>query len=227
MAAKTTARPKTPDQPKSQNGSKAQEVPTEAKTSKTNLAALKAPKARKATKVAKVAKVAKTKHTIKKPGRAKALVEKNILALAEGKIPLITKRLQIKPESPALAKLAANRRSASNSKTTNPPRSPVARLRTNLGLTQPIFARMLGVSARSIAGWETGLPINETSRRRLVEIERLLDSLQNVMQPEFIPRWLVTPSEGLGNLSPIEALERGHNDRLWRTIFLLGSGLPI
>ena len=47
------------------------------------------------------------------------------------------------------------------------------------------------------------------------------------MKADFLPRWLVTPNEGLGGISPVEALERGESDRLWRAVFLLGSGLPI
>jgi DNA-binding XRE family transcriptional regulator len=103
---------------------------------------------------------------------------------------------------------------------------PAARTRKELGVTQAVFARMIGVSARSIAAWERGGAINEAALCRLREMERLAAALRKVMRADFIPRWLVTPNEGLGKLSPIEVLERGENDRLWRTVFLLGSGLP-
>jgi DNA-binding XRE family transcriptional regulator len=99
--------------------------------------------------------------------------------------------------------------------------------RKELGVTQAILARMIGVSTRSIATWERGGPINEAFVRRLRELERLAAALKKVMRADFIPRWLITPNEGLGNLSPIETLERGENDRLWRTVFLMGSGLPL
>jgi DNA-binding XRE family transcriptional regulator len=103
----------------------------------------------------------------------------------------------------------------------------IAGVREELGVTQTVFARMLGVSLRSVAGWESGGPINESSLRRVTEMSRLAASLRSVMREEFVPRWLVTPNEGMGGISPVEALERGENDRLWRSVFLLGSGLPI
>jgi transcriptional regulator with XRE-family HTH domain len=103
----------------------------------------------------------------------------------------------------------------------------VAAARRELGVTQEIFARMIGVSARSIAGWERGSAINDGFYRRVLEMERLAKVLKKAMKTSFIPRWLATPSEGLGGLSPIETLERGQNDRFWRTVFLLGSGLPV
>src|SRR5262245_19742861 len=70
--------------------------------------------------------------------------------------------------------------------------------RKELGVTQAIFARMIGVSSRSIASWESGGPINEASVRRLLEMARLAAALKKVMRADFIPRWLVTPNEGLG-----------------------------
>jgi DNA-binding XRE family transcriptional regulator len=103
----------------------------------------------------------------------------------------------------------------------------VAKTRRELGITQEIFARMIGVSARSVAGWEKGSPINEGSYRRVREMERLASTLKQVMKADFIPQWLVTPNEGMGGISPVQALESGANDRFWRSVFLLGSGLPL
>jgi hypothetical protein len=71
------------------------------------------------------------------------------------------------------------------------------------------------------------LRINDVSLRRVKELNRLAVQLAKVMKADFIPLWLVTPNEGLGGLAPVEAMERGENDRLWRTVFLLGSGIPI
>jgi DNA-binding XRE family transcriptional regulator len=103
----------------------------------------------------------------------------------------------------------------------------VLKARKGLGVTQEVFARMIGVSARSVAGWEAGRPINEASRRRIREMMRLASSLREVMRPRFVPQWLIRPNEALGGLSPVQVLEHGETDRLWRTVFLLGSGLPI
>ena len=99
--------------------------------------------------------------------------------------------------------------------------------RQRLGVTQEIFARLVGVSQRSVSGWESGRPINDVSLQRLKELRRLAIDLEKVMKTEFIPSWLVAPNEGMGGISPVEAMERGEHDRLWRAVFFLGSGIPI
>lgn len=50
----------------------------------------------------------------------------------------------------------------------------VVALRLRLGYTQSEFAGRLGVSPRTVEGWETGHHI--PSRRALAKIERLIES---------------------------------------------------
>lgn len=102
----------------------------------------------------------------------------------------------------------------------------VAEVRSGLGVTRELFARLTGFSVRAIAGWEAGRPISEAGRRRVQEMKRLRDLLAEGMQAEFIPAWLETPCEGLEGLKPVEVLERGEADRLWRVALLIGSGMP-
>ena len=47
------------------------------------------------------------------------------------------------------------------------------------------------------------------------------------MREDFIPHWLVSPNDGLGGISPIEAMERGEGGRVCASVFLLGSGTPL
>ena len=102
----------------------------------------------------------------------------------------------------------------------------VAEVRAGLGVTREMFARLTGFSVRAIAGWEAGRPVSEAGRRRILEMRRLHELLAGGMRPEFIARWLETPCEGLGGLKPVEVLERGETDRLWRVALLIGSGMP-
>jgi hypothetical protein len=102
----------------------------------------------------------------------------------------------------------------------------VAEVRAGLGVTREFFARLTGFSVRAIAGWEAGRPLGEAGRRRILEMGRLRDLLAEGMRPEFISRWLESPCEGLGGLKPVEVLERGEADRLWRVALLIGSGMP-
>lgn len=102
----------------------------------------------------------------------------------------------------------------------------VADVRSGLGVTRELFARLTGFSVRATTGWEAGRPISEPGLRRVKEMARLRAALADGMREEFIPQWLETPCEGLGGLKPVEVLERGEVDRLWRVVLLIGSGMP-
>ena len=102
----------------------------------------------------------------------------------------------------------------------------VADVRSGLGVTRELFARMTGFSVRAISGWEVGRPVSEPGLRRVKEMKRLRDALAEGMRKEFISQWLEASCEGLGGLKPVEVLERGETDRLWRVVLLIGSGMP-
>ncbi len=100
-------------------------------------------------------------------------------------------------------------------------------LRERLGLTRDTFAGMLPVSTRSLADIEAGKhPPSDATARRLTELERLIDALSEVINPAAIGEWLKTPNSAFGGLKPLEVIDRGETDRLWRMIFLLRSGTP-
>lgn len=101
----------------------------------------------------------------------------------------------------------------------------VAALREKLRLPRRVFSRLTGFSERAIADWESGKPISEPGLRRLREIERLRDRLVEVVSTESIPQWLDTPNKAFGNLKPLEVIERGEIDRLWKMLFYLESGV--
>jgi DNA-binding transcriptional regulator YiaG len=102
----------------------------------------------------------------------------------------------------------------------------VLEVRSALGVTRELFARMTGFSVRAISGWEAGRPLSEPARARMMEMKRLAETLARGIRAEFIPNWLESPCDGLGGSKPVEILERGERDRLWRTVLLIGSGMP-
>ena len=55
---------------------------------------------------------------------------------------------------------------------------------------------------------------------------RLQDALSGVMHADYVGEWLTTPNDAFGGLKPIEVIERGEVDRLWRMIYQLESGMP-
>jgi DNA-binding transcriptional regulator YiaG len=97
-------------------------------------------------------------------------------------------------------------------------------LRGDFGLTRKTLARMTGLSERTLASWETGAKLGEAAQRHITAIERLLHALAAVVHKEAIADWLDKPNDAFGDLKPVEVLERGEADRLWRMIYFLGSG---
>jgi transcriptional regulator with XRE-family HTH domain len=102
----------------------------------------------------------------------------------------------------------------------------VRELREQLGLTQDLFARLAGLSVRTVADWEGGRAPGAARAQRLNEIRRLQRALAGVMRPDFIGPWLKRPNEAFSGLKPIEVVERGEVDRIWRMIYELESGIP-
>jgi transcriptional regulator with XRE-family HTH domain len=100
-----------------------------------------------------------------------------------------------------------------------------AALRSKLGIPRKVFSRLTGFSERVIANWESGKPMSEPSLRRIREIERLRDRLAEVVSAEAIPTWLDTPNPAFEGLKPLEVIERGEVDRLWKMLFYLESGV--
>ncbi len=104
--------------------------------------------------------------------------------------------------------------------------SKVAEFRRVLQLTQPEFARLVPISVRSLASLEAGAAPTEAIGRKLIELERLANSLAEVMRQETIGTWLKTPNPAFDGLKPVEVIERGEIDRLWSMIYFLRSGVP-
>ena len=104
--------------------------------------------------------------------------------------------------------------------------SSAAQLREKLTLTQPQFARLLSTSVRTLVTLESGKIPTETLARRLTELERLTNSLSEVIRKDSLGQWLQTPNRSYNGSKPIEVIERGESDKLWEMIFLLRSGVP-
>lgn len=99
-------------------------------------------------------------------------------------------------------------------------------LRTRLQLSQPVFARLLPVSVRTLATLESGTPPTEVVGRRLKELQRLTNALTEVIRKESLGWWLQNPNPAFDGLKPLEVIDRGESDRLWSMIYFLRSGVP-
>lgn len=102
----------------------------------------------------------------------------------------------------------------------------VSVLREGLHVGRRLFSRLTGFSERAIADWESAKPLSGPSLLKMREIERLRGALCTIMRDEFIGTWLDTPNPAFEGLKPVEVIERGEIDRIWRMVYEVGSGEP-
>jgi DNA-binding transcriptional regulator YiaG len=102
----------------------------------------------------------------------------------------------------------------------------IEKIAQKFGLRQETLSRMTGFSLRAVAGWSNGKTPSAPVRRALVEMDRLLDSLSRLMKPKDVGRWLKEPNPALDGSTPVQVIERGQTDRIWRLLYFLESGEP-
>ncbi len=102
---------------------------------------------------------------------------------------------------------------------------PKLELREQLAMSRDVFCRLVNVSVRAIADVEGGKPVKKLVRP-YTEVQRLYEALSEVVDPEAIGPWFLTPNEKFDGSRPIDLVERGEIDRLWRMVYRLRSGMP-
>ncbi|MCY2960987.1 MAG: hypothetical protein NTY35_12555 [Planctomycetota bacterium] len=89
-----------------------------------------------------------------------------------------------------------------------------------------MFARLLGLSERTVADWERAKDPKPASERALGELRSVVEACERVMKPEFVGTWLVTPNKALGGFKAIELIERGETEKVLRVLFFVEAGIP-
>ncbi len=118
------------------------------------------------------------------------------------------------------AAVAKAKNSASN--------TPVASLRLALAMPRSKFARLVGRTERAVIDWESGKAQPQgLSQQRIRELERLTEALGALFDDKALGKWFDSPNPAFGGLKPIEVIERGETDRLWRMIFELKAGTHV
>lgn len=103
----------------------------------------------------------------------------------------------------------------------------VRTLRKRYGLSQELLSRLLDVSLRTASGIESAATAPSQVRRNLTQVSRLGEALGEAMESSHVGRWLSEPNELLGDLKPVEAIERGHIDLVWQVVEGLRTGSPL
>jgi hypothetical protein len=88
------------------------------------------------------------------------------------------------------------------------------------------LTRMTGFSLRAISNWTRGSKPSSSTSRRLTEIQRLFAALENLVAPAVIGPWLKDPNPAFDGSTPLQVIERGESDRIWRMVYELESGEP-
>jgi transcriptional regulator with XRE-family HTH domain len=100
-------------------------------------------------------------------------------------------------------------------------------LRTEFGLTQGLIVRLSGYSPRAIANWEAGSKATEPAARKFTELQRLFAAIADLTQDTHeVAHWMQEPNPAFDGSTPLQVVERGETDRLWRMIYQLESGEP-
>lgn len=105
------------------------------------------------------------------------------------------------------------------------PNINVSVLRSQLGLSQAELARVTGYSLRAIAGWESGKPLSASARQKMIEAHRLREALAQIIPTDQVGTWMRTPNPAFEGQSPIQVIERGESDRLWRMIIQIDANV--
>jgi DNA-binding transcriptional regulator YiaG len=136
--------------------------------------------------------------------------------------------LQVQVKKPGQKQRAKAKPSVPRARTAGTSAKPAGslKLRRQLQLSQPIFARLLSISVRSLVSLESGSTPTEPVARRVTELARLADALSEVIREGSVGKWLQTPNEAFDSLKPLEVIERGETDRIWSMIYFLRSGVP-
>jgi DNA-binding transcriptional regulator YiaG len=93
-------------------------------------------------------------------------------------------------------------------------------------ISHEALTRMTGFSLRAISKWSNGSVPSSSTARRLTEIKRLFGALENLVSPEAIGPWLKDPNPAFDGSTPLQVIERGESDRIWRMVYELESGEP-
>jgi DNA-binding transcriptional regulator YiaG len=93
-------------------------------------------------------------------------------------------------------------------------------------VTQDTFTRLTGFSPRAVAHWAGGRKPSTSTGRRLTELRRIFEALEKLLAKEAIGPWLKESNTAFDGSTPLQVIERGETDRIWRVIYELQSGEP-
>jgi DNA-binding transcriptional regulator YiaG len=102
----------------------------------------------------------------------------------------------------------------------------VRQLAERFAIPQDTLSRLSGFSLRAVAQWASGKAPSAPAKKVFSEMDRLLDALARLMKPKEVGQWLKHPNPAFDGSSPVQVIERGQTDRIWRLLYYAESGEP-
>lgn len=102
----------------------------------------------------------------------------------------------------------------------------VRQIADRFAIPQDTLSRMSGFSLRAVAEWASGKTPSAPAKKVFSEMDRLLDGLSRLMKPKEVGRWLKEPNPAFDDSTPVQVIERGQTDRIWRMLYYAESGEP-
>lgn len=102
----------------------------------------------------------------------------------------------------------------------------IRQLAARFGVRQETLSRMTGFSPRAVAEWAGGKEPSAPAKKAFSEMDRLLDALGRLMEPKQVGLWLKEPNAAFDGSTPVQVIERGQGDRIWRMLYYAESGEP-
>lgn len=97
--------------------------------------------------------------------------------------------------------------------------------RREIGIPRDVFARVADCSIRTLATYEKQPALPDTVRRQVSEAVRLLQALQELVgEDAALKEWLRTANPAFENRTPLELIQKGESDRLWRMVHQVRFG---
>ena len=94
-------------------------------------------------------------------------------------------------------------------------------------VVRPDLTRLTGYSLRSVDKWAGGDKPSAAAQKQLKELIRLFDALADLMETAYVGTWIKDSNEAFDGSTPLQIIERGESDRIWRMVYQLQTGEPI
>ena len=102
----------------------------------------------------------------------------------------------------------------------------VREMTKRFAVRQDTLSRMTGFSPRTVAEWASGKEPSAPAKKVFTEMDRLLHALARLMQHKEVGQWLKEPNPAFDGSTPVQVIERGQIDRIWRMLYYAESGEP-